>query len=89
MNVFCNCWIRKKSRIPFPPRSPDLTPLDFLLRDFIKDKVYRSELTILENMKDRIRNASQQISKATFKNVELSFRNKINQCIDVQSHPFK
>jgi predicted DNA-binding protein (MmcQ/YjbR family) len=47
-----------------------------LYKRFIK--VYRSESTTLENMKDWIRDAYQQINTATFESVELSFRDRIN-----------
>jgi hypothetical protein len=88
-NTFPSRWVGRGSRIPFPPRSSDLTPLNFFLWSFIKDKVYRSEPTTPENMKDQIRDAYQQISKTTFESVKLSFRDRINQCIDVQGRPYK
>ncbi|KOC60586.1 hypothetical protein WH47_08045 [Habropoda laboriosa] len=37
-NTFPGRWIRRGSRIPFTPRSPDLTSLDFFVRGFIKEK---------------------------------------------------
>ncbi|KAG8303110.1 hypothetical protein J6590_108196 [Homalodisca vitripennis] len=33
-------WIGRSGQIAWPPRSPDLTPMDFFLWGFIKDKVY-------------------------------------------------
>nr|CAI5831966.1 unnamed protein product [Callosobruchus analis] len=34
-------WIGRRGPIEFPPRSPDLTPLDFFLWGTVKDEVYK------------------------------------------------
>ena len=36
-----NRWIGRGSTINWPPRSPDLTPLDFYLRGLMKSELYR------------------------------------------------
>nr|CAI5833004.1 unnamed protein product [Callosobruchus analis] len=36
-------WIGRRGPIEFPPRSPDLTPLDFFLWGTVKDEVYKQE----------------------------------------------
>ena len=33
-------WIGRAAPIAWPPRSPDLTPLDFFLWGFVKDRVF-------------------------------------------------
>ncbi|KAF8778336.1 hypothetical protein HNY73_015067 [Argiope bruennichi] len=33
-------WIGRRGFVEYPPRSPDLTPLDFFLWGYLKDKVY-------------------------------------------------
>ena len=33
-------WISKRGPVNWPPRSPDLTPLDFFLWGYVKDKLY-------------------------------------------------
>jgi hypothetical protein len=33
-------WIGRAAPIAWPPRSPDLTPLDFVLWGFVKDRVF-------------------------------------------------
>ncbi|KFM74800.1 hypothetical protein X975_15826, partial [Stegodyphus mimosarum] len=38
---FTGRWIGQGGPIPWPPRSPDITPLDFFLWGFVKDNVYR------------------------------------------------
>jgi hypothetical protein len=37
-------WIGRAAPIACPPRSPDLTPLDFFLWGFVKDRVFLSPL---------------------------------------------
>jgi len=36
-------WIGRRGAVEFPPRSPDLTPLDFYLWGTLKDVVYRKK----------------------------------------------
>jgi hypothetical protein len=40
--------------IPWPPRSPDVTPLDFFLWRYVKDIVYKTPVTSLDELKLRI-----------------------------------
>jgi hypothetical protein len=40
--------------ILWPPRSPDITPLDFFLWRYVKDIVYRTPVTSLDELKLRI-----------------------------------
>ncbi|EFN65617.1 hypothetical protein EAG_15764, partial [Camponotus floridanus] len=37
---FSGRWIGLHGFQEWPPRSPDLTPTDFLMWDFLKNKVY-------------------------------------------------
>ena len=41
-DTFPNRWIGRGSTINWPPRSPDLTPLDFCLWGLMKSEVYRT-----------------------------------------------
>ena len=36
-------WIGREGPIPWPPRSPDITPHDFFLWGFVKDNVLQEE----------------------------------------------
>ncbi len=38
----------------WPPRSPDLSPLDYFLRGYLKDQVYSPALATLEDLKANI-----------------------------------
>jgi hypothetical protein len=43
-----NRWIGRRRLVEFPPRSPDLTPMDFFLWGHIKDKVYSRKPRIID-----------------------------------------
>ena len=46
----------------FPPRSPDLTPLDFFLWGFLKDCVYSNNPQTLDDLKNNITDEINHIS---------------------------
>jgi len=52
--------------VPLPPRSPDLTPLDFFLFGYLKGKVYIDKPNNLQEFKLKI---NQEISKITPENL--------------------
>jgi hypothetical protein len=53
---FSEKWIGRGGPITWPPRSPDLTPFDFLFRGYIKDAVYVPPLvTTLPELAGRMR----------------------------------
>ena len=43
--------------IPWPPRSLDITPLDFFLWGYVKDIVYKTKVRDIDDLKQRISNA--------------------------------
>ena len=46
----------------WPPRSPDLTPLDFFLWGYVKDKVYGVKINDLAHLKARITEAINSVT---------------------------
>jgi len=47
--------IGPRENLPWPPRSPDLTPLDYFLWGALKDRVYKNRSHNVEELKERIR----------------------------------
>lgn len=87
---FPNRWIGIGSTIcVWPPRSPDLTPLDYFLWGFVKERVFLTEPTTIENMKDRIRNAFEEITPEVLQRVRASFQMRLTQCIQVNGGVFE
>ena len=75
-------WIGRGSsrdqNIPWPPRSPDLTPMDFFIWGFIKSKVYVRNYESLEELKVSIAVGFRELTPAmvtsTLKNMEKRLR---------------
>jgi len=47
-------WVGREGPTAWLPRSPDLTPLDFIAWGFIKDDVYRKKVRDLADLRQRI-----------------------------------
>ena len=53
-DTFPERWIRRDGPIPWPPCSPDITPLGIFLWDYVKDIVYRTKVRDLSDLQLRI-----------------------------------
>ena len=60
--TFPNRWIGRRGPIPWPPRSPDITPLYFFLWGYLKDIVYRTPANGIDVLKRRITQAFSTIT---------------------------
>jgi hypothetical protein len=47
-------WVGSDGPVPWPPRSPDTTPLDFFLWGYVRDIVYKAPVSSLDELKLRI-----------------------------------
>jgi hypothetical protein len=67
--------------LPWPPRSPDLTPCDFFLWGFVKDSVYVPPLPMsLTELRDRITHSLQTITAGMLHRVRDEFDYRVNVC---------
>jgi hypothetical protein len=78
---FQNRWLGIYGPIEWPPRSPDLTPLDFFLWGHLKTIVYADPSINLQNLKDKItatcnQLTDEQITAATNK----EFMRRVEAC---------
>lgn len=87
--MFGNRWIGRGGPVNWPARSPDLTPLDFFLWGFIKDKVMATQPTTPENMKDRIRQACNLVTPQMLNRVRNSCQKRIAKCLEVYGGHFE
>ena len=53
---------------PWPPRSPDITPIDFFLWRYVKDKVFSTPVPDISNLKARITDAFATITEDMLEN---------------------
>ncbi|KAJ4439385.1 hypothetical protein ANN_07507 [Periplaneta americana] len=86
-NTFPARWIGRRRPIAWPPRSPDLTPLELFLWGFVKDKVYRTRVIDLDDLKARIRAAIASVDIDMLRRVwtELEFRLDVVRATRVRS----
>lgn len=60
--TFDDRWIANNGPFQWPPRSPDMSVLDYFVWGAIKDEVYNLPLTTKENCIERVRNAFRGLS---------------------------
>lgn len=87
--TFPNRWIGRAGPILWPPRSPDLTPLDFYLWGFLKDAVYKKKPEDVEQLKQYIREEASNITKETLSHVFADFKTRLDLCIQVNGEQFE
>ena len=59
---FSGHWFDCRGPMEWPPRSPDLTALNFYLWGHLKATVYRVKILNMDNLKERFRDACAHIS---------------------------
>lgn len=59
-------WIGENGNYAWPPRSPDLTPLDFSLWGTVKDLVYKHKPSTAQELERRIREAIQYLNETEY-----------------------
>jgi transposase len=82
---FKNRWIGRSSpNMPWPARSPDLTPMDFFLWGYIKSLVYTSSIASLDMLKARIRNAFKKVTEQMRHEAILAYCDRLQRCVDIK-----
>ncbi|KAJ4449697.1 hypothetical protein ANN_01101, partial [Periplaneta americana] len=84
-------WIGRGGPIAWPPRSPDLNPLDFYLWDHLKSLVYSSPVPDLESLRNRIVACSEDIrnTPGVWDHVRRSMRHRCEVCIQAGGGHFE
>jgi len=60
---FPDAWIGRGGPILWPPRSRDLSPLDFFLWGYIKNIVYAEKIRNIPHLQDRITSAIETVTR--------------------------
>lgn len=90
LNVtFPNRWIGRRGFIEWPPRSPDITPLDFYLWGDLKRRVYVTRPRNLEELKARIRAEIRLITPEVLNRVKEEFYHRLGLCQQVHGEHFQ
>lgn len=84
-------WIGRGGPVAWPPRSPDLNPLDFFFWGHLKSLVYQTPVDTLEDLTARIVVASADIASTPgmFERVRQSFVRRCRLCNDLRGRTFE
>ena len=80
-SVFEDRIISRRSDIVWPPRSCDLTPLDYYLWDAVKDKCHTDKPETIGALKDNIREAIGEIQLHTIDNMLINWTDCVGYCM--------
>lgn len=81
-NTYPDRWIGRLGPILWPPRSPDLNPLDYFYWGCIKEKVYSQTVATIEELRGRIQEAARKIEEAGHaRRIKRSFIRRCRACI--------
>ena len=72
---------RGSPTMPWPPRSPDITPCDFFLWGFMKSIVYSTPSATIDELKVKITDAFQLITAYMMQNVFQNYRGRLEQLL--------
>ncbi|CAK9820332.1 hypothetical protein ANTPLA_LOCUS10558 [Anthophora plagiata] len=81
--TFRDRWIGRGGPVSWPPRSPDMNPLDYFFWGHLKTTVYRDPLRTREEMVARIHSAVVSITTDTLINIKRNIRRRVEACIEV------
>lgn len=87
--VFPGRWIGRRGSIEWPARSPDLTPLDYFLWGYLKDRVYRTKPQNIAELQQRIRDEMNSIQPEMIKRATSTFYNRMAYCQEVNGNQFE
>ena len=83
-------WIGRAGTISWPPRSPDLTPMDFAVWGIVKDRVYLNRPQTKEDLREEITAAFEEIfSDELCKNICESAIKRYKMCINQNGGHFQ
>lgn len=87
--VFPDRWIGRLGPILWPPRSPDLNPLDFFYWGCLKDKVYSKPIRSEAELRQRVFEAAREISSMSMRSLGRNFIKRCHLCIRVRGRQFE
>jgi hypothetical protein len=72
--AICVLWVGCDGPVLWPPRSPNIKPHDFFLWGYVKDIVYKTPVTSLDEMKFKIVAAIGTVTPQMLENKHLELR---------------
>ncbi|XP_065223877.1 uncharacterized protein LOC135848033 [Planococcus citri] len=74
--------ISRNTKIPWPPRSPDLSACDYFLWGYLKSKVYVNKPQTLTDLQNNIIHECALISQGMLAKVFNNFRKRLEECVE-------
>lgn len=74
--------ISKRGDVDWPPCSPDLTPCDYFLWGYLKNKVYMEKPSTLNELKGAIKREICSIPRNMLEKVMANFAHRVDECIE-------
>ena len=87
-HVYEDRIISRRADDIWPPRSCDLTPLDYYMCGAVKDICYADKPEIIDALKDNIREAIVEMQLHTIDNLLKNWTNRVGSCISIQGSHF-
>lgn len=87
--TFPGRWIGRLGPILWPPRSPDLNPLDFFYWGCLKDKVYSKAIYTEEQLRESVIQAAHEISTMSLGRLRANFLRRCRMCIRARGMHFE
>ena len=84
-----NRWIGQKGFVEYPPRSPYLTPLDYFLCRYLKDKVYALKPTAIAELRATIERECMQITDRNYFMMCATPSLRVRRCLDQNGYQFE
>jgi len=75
--------------LTWPPNSPDLNPVDYSVRSILQEKVYKTRITDLDDLKHRIRTKWAKQDHAVIVAVVRQWRRHLSACVRAGSDYFE
>ena len=82
--VFVDRIISHRADVVWPPRSCDLTPLDYYLCGAVKDKCYADKPETIDVLKDNIHEVIGEIQLHSIDNVLKNWTDRVDYCMASQ-----
>lgn len=73
----------------FPPRSCDLTPLDYFLFPYLKNSVFSMRVETLDDLRDNIITQCRSVDGEMLRNVFQNMKKRIELCLSVNGEHFQ
>lgn len=85
-DFFLNKLISRFGDIPWPPSSPDITPMDFFLWGYLKSKVYETNPATISALKENIVREVHGIPASLLQRVARNTEARFQECVRRDGH---